>query len=313
MNNELHKSFDRSSPFPFRQYMHDIENVVYVENLRKAILNGATEQDLLKSMRKARKIRKAQLMQPAPSGETAAPAEVSTPYSSRQGQAERSFDPDKGITAGSLSAPDPDSTTFGVDGGDVRVSNKQVRQMLGRNNIDNLSDADRQQVLQEMNKQPQAKNPAPSQDLSASMPKNPMQKSGPFPYRDYRTDAGTIAKGRVEEDPDQELSQEAIHREPSYWRTSSTTTDRRSDPVLGEKRREKSGKRREGAKEIADQLAIRRARRESDALSASMSENSMQKSGPFPFRSYRADAGNGDELMKSRAIKNALFRDNDPR
>lgn len=171
MNNELHKSFDRSSPFPFRQYMHDIENVVYVENLRKAILNGATEQDLLKSMRKARKIRKAQLMQPAPSGETAAPAEVSTPYSSRQGQAERSFDPDKGITAGSLSAPDPDSTTFGVDGGDVRVSNKQVRQMLGRQNIDNLSDADRQQVLQAMKQQPQANNPAPSQDLSASMPK----------------------------------------------------------------------------------------------------------------------------------------------
>lgn len=305
MNNELHKSFDRSNPFPFRKYMHDVENVVYVENLRKAILNGATEQDLLKSMRKARKIRKAQLMQPAPSGETAAPAEVSTPYSSRQGQAERSFDPDKGITAGSLSAPDPDSTTFGVDGGDVRVSNKQVRQMLGRNNIDNLSDADRQQVLQAMNKQPQAKNPAPSQDLSASMPKNPMQKSGPFPYRDYRTDAGTIAKARVEEDPDQELSQEAMHRQPS----SAETVDARDDRASGN-RRVRSGKRQEGAKEIADQLAIRRARKE---LSASMPENSMQKSGPFPFRSYRADAGNGDELMKSRAIKNALLRDNDPR
>ena len=299
MNNELHKSFDRSSPFPFRQYMHDIENVVYVENLRKAILNGATEQDLLKSMRKARKIRKAQLMQT----EAAAPAEVSTPYSSRQGQAERSFDPDKGITAGSLSAPDPDSTTFGVDGGDVRVSNKQVRRMLGRNNIDNLSDADRQQVLQEMNKQPQAKNPAPSQDLSASMPKNPMQKSGPFPYRDYRTDAGTIAKARVEADPDQELSQEAMHRQPS----GAETTNARDD------RARRSGKRQEGAKEIAAKLAIRRARRESDALSASMPENSMQKSGPFPFRSYRADAGNGDELMKSRAIKNALLRNNDPR
>jgi hypothetical protein len=306
MNNELHKSFDRSSPFPFRQYMHDVENVVYVENLRKAILNGATEQDLLKSMRKARKIRKAQLMQPAPSGETAAPAEVSTPYSSRQGQAERSFDSDKGITAGSLSAPDPDSTTFGVDGGDVRVSNKQVRQMLGRNNIDNLSDADRQQVLQAMNKQPQAKNPAPSQDLSASMPKNPMQKSGPFPYRDYRTDAGTIAKARVEADPDQELSQEAMHRQPS----SAATTDA-SDDRASRNRRVRSGKRQEGAKEIADQLAIRRARK--DALSASMPENSMQKSGPFPFRSYRADAGNGDELMKSRAIKNALLRDNDAR
>lgn len=302
MNNELHKSFDRSSPFPFRQYMHDVENVVYVENLRKAILNGATEQDLLKSMRKARKIRKAQLMQT----EAAAPAEVSTPYSSRQGQAERSFDPDKGITAGSLSAPDPDSTTFGVDGGDVRVSNRQVRQMLGRNNIDNLSDADRQRVLQAMNNQPQAKNPAPSQDLSASMPKNPMQKSGPFPYRDYRTDAGTIAKARVEEDPDQELSQEAMHRQPP----SAATTDA-SDDRASRNRRVRSGKRQEGAKEIADQLAIRRARK--DALSASMPENSMQKSGPFPFRSYRADAGNGDELMKSRAIKNALLRDNDPR
>ena len=305
MNNELHKSFDRSNPFPFRKYMHDVENVVYVENLRKAILNGATEQDLLKSMRKARKIRKAQLMQPAPIGETAAPAEVSTPYSSRQGQAERSFDPDKGITAGSLSAPDPDSTTFGVDGGDVRVSNNQVRQMLGRQNIDNLSDADRQQVLQAMNKQPQAKNPAPSQDLSASMASNTTQKSGPFPFRDYRTDAGTIAKATVEEDPDQELTQEAMHRQPS----SAETVDARDDRASGN-RRVRSGKRQEGAKEIADQLAIRRARKE---LSASMPENSMQKSGPFPFRSYRADAGNGDELMKSRAIKNALLRGNDPR
>jgi hypothetical protein len=300
MNNELHKSFDRSSPFPFRQYMHDVENVVYVENLRKAILNGATEQDLLKSMRKARKIRKAQLMQP----EAAAPAEVSTPYSSRQGQAERSFDPDKGITAGSLSAPDADSTTFGVDGGDVRVQNKQVRQMLGRQNIDNLSDADRQQVLQAMNKQPQAKNPAPSQDLSASMASNATQKGGPFPFRDYRTDAGTIAKGRVEED--QELSQESMHRQPS----SAATTDARDDRASGN-RRVKSGKRQEGAKEIADQLAIRSARK--DALSASMPENLVQKGGPFPFRSYRADAGNGDELMKSRAIKNTLLRNNDPR
>lgn len=304
MNNELHKSFDRSSPFPFRQYMHDVENVVYVENLRKAILNGATEQDLLKSMRKARKIRKAQLMQT----EAAAPAEVSTPYSSRQGQAERSFDPDNGITAGSLSAPDPDSTTFGVDGGDVRVQNKQVRQMLGRQNIDNLSDADRQQVLQEMNKQPQAKNPAPSQDLSASMASNATQKGGPFPFRDYRTDAGTIAKGRVEEDPDQdqELSQESMHRQPS----SAATTDARDDRASGN-HRVKSGKRQEGAKEIADHLAIRSARK--DALSASMPENLVQKGGPFPFRSYRADAGNGDELMKSRAIKNTLLRNNDPR
>ena len=305
MNNELHKSFDRSNPFPFRRYMHDIENAVYVDHLRKAILNGATEQDLLKSMRKA------QLMQPAPSGQSEAP-EAPQLYFSRQGQAERQFDPQQGIVPGSLSTPDSDSTTVGVDGGDVRIKNNDIRQMLGRQSVENLSDADRQKLLDAMKNAPQANgspNPAPSQDLSASMPKNPMQKSGPFPFRDYRTDAGSVAKSKVEEDdPDSHLTWQAMHGQGYADKdTGAKTVDAHDKRKNGNR----SQRRYDSSKQIAGERAMREARK--DNLVASMAASTMNKAGPFPFRSYRTDAGNGDELMKSRAIKHSLLRDNNHR